>query len=735
MLPNRAPELYRGPVTRQSSAARSYFLFALIIFAGSFLLFVVQPLIARQALPLLGGAPAVWNSAMVVFQLLLLGGYAYAHLLTRLTVRRQALVHAVLLGGAALTLPIGLTDRNGFAAASPVLGVPLLFAASIGPVFLLLSAQASLLQRWYADGPGGRNPYRLYAVSNLGSFAGLAAYPLLIEPAMPLSAQRWAWSAGFLGVAFAIAFIVFDRRKAVQPDTGPASESAPIPLTRKLLWIVLAAVPSGLILSTTTLLTTDLMAMPLLWVIPLALYLLSFPVAFSDHGLWASVLSKLAPVLLVLIGSLAMVSGGRIGLFIAIGMLGLFFVLSVALHNRLYALRPPENRLTLFYLFVAIGGVTGGAFVAIVAPLLFDWIYEHVILLLAAALLLPAGRLVPLPRTLAKSRVAGLAAMAVALGLCVWTIRAVQSEQWATVLPLALGLMAIPILLIGARWAFAATFALLLLAFNGVAMVESSMSGERSRSYFGVYTVERAEDGTMRRLTHGTTMHGEQFLDPARRLQPTAYYGPTSGVGIALAAAPDDARIGIVGLGVGTLACYRKPGQEWTFFEIDPVVVQYSRNATFTFVQDCAPDARMVIGDARVELGSEPSGGYDALVLDAFSSDAIPLHLLTAEAFDTYDRVLAEDGVLLAHISNRFLDLAPAIAAIAREKGWATARRYDLESGDAGSATSEWIALARSPSRVEELRSSSPAEWDPMPAPTAPVITDENASLLSLLRM
>ena len=724
-----------SPAPAPTPASASYALFALTIFAGSFLLFVVQPLIARQALPLLGGAPAVWNSAMVVFQLLLLGGYAYAHWLTRFAARRQAVIHAGLLALAALTLPIGLAAWIDPEALSPVIGVPLLFVASIGPVFLVLSAQASLLQRWYADGPGGRNPYRLYAISNLGSLAGLAAYPLLIEPNVSLTAQRWGWSAGFVAVAAVIGWLAWTRRAQTgAAQTVAAASSPPVALRRKLLWIALAAVPSGLILSTTTLLTTDLMAMPLLWVIPLALYLLSFPVAFSDEGNWSGVLTKQAPVLLVVLGSLAMVSGGRIGLFVAIGMLGLLFVLAVALHARLYALRPAEDRLTLFYLFVAIGGVLGGAFVAIAAPLLFDWIYEHVILLLAAAVLLPARRLVPLPRMLAHSRIAAIAALAVMAGLALVTIRAVSAEAWAAVLPPALGMMALALLLIGSRWAFVAALALLMLAFNGFATLTTSFTGERSRSYFGVYRVEPVEEGALLRLIHGTTMHGEQYLEPARRLEPTAYYGRTSGVGLALSAAPGDARVGVVGLGVGTLACYRRPGQDWTFFEIDEEVARYSRNGTFTFVRECAPGARIAIGDARVELGAEPAGRFDLLVLDAFSSDAIPLHLLTAEAFDNYDRVLADDGVLVAHISNRFLDLAPSVAAVARRQGWSAMRRFDDAGEEQGNSASEWIALSKNPQALARLRASARAEWSALPAPADSVLTDENASLLPLLR-
>ena len=720
-------------VSLPSARFNSYTLFALTIFTGSFLLFLIQPLIARQALPLLGGAPAVWNSAMVVFQMLLLGGYIYAHLLARLAPRKQAVVHTCLLVFASLTLPVGLADID--AGAQPVVGVPLLFVASIGPVFLLLSAQASLLQRWYADGQGQHNPYRLYAISNIGSFAGLAAYPFLIEPNVTVSVQSLGWSAGFVAVVLAIALLAYTRRS--MPDFEgdlTTSRAEAIGWRRKLLWIVLAAVPCGLVLSTTTLLTTDLMAMPLLWIIPLGLYLLSFSVAFSDEGQWVAILSRIAPVLLLLIGSLAMISGGRIGVFIAVGMIGLLFILAVALHGRLYSLRPAEEHLTLFYLFVATGGVLGGAFVAIVAPLIFDWIYEHVILLLAAALLLPARRLVPLPGKLADSRFVISGTLLVACVLAAFILEAIDEGRWASVLPLALGAIASGILLIGHRLAFTAAFALLLLSFNGLQTIQSSLTGERSRSYFGIYSIETGDEGRLRRLVHGTTMHGEQWLDGTRRLEPTAYYGRTSGAGLALTHADPAARVGVVGLGVGTLACYRKPGQQWSFYEIDREVAQYSRNGTFTFLNECAPDAGIAIGDARIRLSSEPARKFDILVLDAFSSDAIPLHLLTREAFSTYDRVLADDGILVAHISNRFVDLAPSVSALAAASGWAGIRRSDDAIPDMAIAQSDWVVLSADRDRLDRLVSASGVRWDALPPPADTILSDEKASLLPLLR-
>jgi len=722
-----------------SSTAPRRALFAAVIFTGSFLLFLVQPLVARQALPLLGGAPNVWNSAMVVFQTLLLGGYAYAHALSRLPLRRQAAIHLGLLALAALTLPIALPDLPPAARGWEALWVPALFALAVGPAFLLVSAQASLMQRWFVAAPDAGNPYPLYAASNLGSFAGLLAYPLWLEPTTSLSAQSRVWMLGYLALIALVAVVALARWNA--PAAAPveaAEPREPLARSRVLLWLALAAVPSGLVLSTTTLLTTDIMAMPLLWVIPLGLYLLSFPVAFSGTGDWARILGKAALVLLLAVGGLAMSGRANANPAVALAMVGLLFVLAVALHARLYAARPEPARLTLFYLVVAAGGALGGIFTALLAPLLFDWVYEHAILLVAAALLLPQHRLLPGTARLWASgpRRAWLAAalLALAAGLA-WRLSGTSlADGGDELLMLVLAIELVGIVLLGVRWAYVGVLALLMLGFGGDRTLEISARGDRSRSYFGVYTVEEDARGELRRLAHGTTTHGQQWLDPARRREPTSYYGRSSGIGLALAAAAPDARVGVVGLGAGTLACYRKGHQAWTFFEIDPEVLRYSRDGHFTFVADCAPDARIVIGDARLRLADEPAGRFDLLALDAFSSDAIPMHLLTAEAFATYGRALAPEGLLLVHISNRYIDLAPVVAAQARAGGWHGRARLDERDHSRGLTTSLWIALSRDPGRVRQLEAAGGAAWTELPPSAGQAWTDENASILPLIR-
>jgi hypothetical protein len=719
-------------------------LFMVTILTGSFLLFLVQPMVARMALPRLGGAPNVWNSAMLVYQALLLAGYAYAHALSRLAISRQALIHLGVLAVAGLTLPIGLARIAPPPPGSEALWVPWLFVLSIGPVFFAVSAQAPLMQRWFAASPAAGDPYPLYAASNLGSFAGLLAYPLLAEPLLPLGTQSVGWAVGYALLVALVALTALARRSAPAALPSPADESeAPAPDTRTiLLWLALSAVPSGLMLSTTTFLTTDIFAMPLLWVIPLGLYLLSFSVAFAARRGLAEVLVLCAPVVLCIDGALTMLAAASPSLLAAAASLVMLFVVAVALHSRLYQTRPAPARLTQFYLVMSAGGALGGLFTALIAPLLFDWTWEHPLLILAAAALLPLG---PWPRLGARvfggDRRFRLAMMLLLFALFMvstWLRRDLRADAgWGA---LELGgfvlLVALALVLTVRRWAFVAASAVLLGALGGFAQLKLTLADARTRSYFGIYTVRDYPNG-QRQLTHGTTLHGMQWRDPQRATQPTTYYGATGGAGHALLAADTlfgpHARIGVVGLGVGTLACYRRPGQAWTFFEIDPEVLAYSRRGQFTYLHRCAGDSRVVIGDARLQLAEVPAGSFDMLLVDAFSSDAIPLHLLTDEAAGVYFRALAPDGLLLIHVSNRFVDLEPVLAALARERGLAAARRTDIHRAQAnglddGLSSSLWIALSRDPAQLAALTAGG--GWRPLGAPADDVWRDDFASIL-----
>lgn len=730
-------------MTVRASSTASRLLFVLTILVGSFLLFLLQPLVARAALPRLGGAPNVWNSAMLVYQALLLGGYAYAHWLGRFAVRRQATIHLALLALAALTLPIALANLPPPLPGWEALWVPALFAASIGPVFFLVSAQAPLMQRWYAaDGRAG-DPYALYAASNFGSFAGLVSYPLLVEPLMPLRTQDLAWSAGYLVLGALVAACARVRGRAVDTPPGGTAESTspPPPVRTILLWLALAAVPSGLMLSTTTFLTTDIFAMSLLWVIPLGLYLLSFVLAFSAESALAAAISRSAPLIVLLAGGLAMSGRSSGSMSQAVATVVLLFVIAVTLHSRLHALRPPPDRLTLFYLVMSAGGALGGLFCALLAPVAFDWVWEHPLLVIAAAALIPQQPLLrwmdndDIPPATRKLVIATCIASAVALGL--WMAASDPENDHLLVLVLSLGIAACGIMVLGRRWAFVAVLVAMLIGRGGGETAGVTFAGARTRSYFGIYTVRDSVMLQQRSLAHGTTLHGLQFTDPVRRLQPTTYYGPTSGAGLALREAAENARVGVVGLGTATLACYRRPGQAWTFFEIDPAVVAISRERhLFSFLDTCAPQATIRLGDARLALAGSAPASFDVLMIDAFSSDSIPLHLLTKEALAIYGRAISPDGVLMLHISNRYMDLRPVVAALAATQGWQARLRFDNPQRDGGLTPSYWVALTRNADRIDRLVRHDPAQpWTHLkPKPGQRPWSDDHSSILPFIR-
>lgn len=717
-------------------------LFVATILTGSFLLFLIQPMVARMALPRLGGAPNVWNSAMLVYQALLLGGYAYAHWLSRWPIRRQARIHITLFALAALTLPIGLAKLAPAAPGMEVFWVPLLFASSIGAVFFMVSAQAPLMQRWYAHHPDAGEPWALYAASNLGSFGGLIAYPLLVEPYLPLHLQSWGWSAGYLLLLGLI--VLAARSRATAPAQGIMIPQGPKPseLAGKTvaLWVVLAAVPSGLMLSTTTHITTDIFAMPLIWVVPLGLYLLSFSIAFADRRGPARWISALAWAGIFAIGGMAAVSYGWTGVVPLVSSVVLLFLLCTALHARLYDLRPDASQLTVFYLAMSVGGVLGGLFTALAAPLIFDWVWEYPLLVLAAAMLLPRGALpdwrnaASLDPAMRRLLLGGLVIAVLVLTWMIFDAGKFLDTLWqrwpltALLVPLALGL-------VPWRWLASGVLAVLMLAQGGLDTIEDSRAGIRTRSYFGIYTVRDYPETRIRTLLHGTTLHGEQSTDPARRRVPLAYYGAGSGVAIVMDLAPEllgeRARIGVLGLGTGTLACLASPGQDWTFFEIDQAVLRLSRNGSFTYLDECTPKARVRLGDARLELERLPKASFDFLAIDAFSSDSVPLHLFTHEAFGVYLDALSPKGVMMVHISNNYINLEPALAAQLAARGLFAAKRFDNPQPGQELFASEWVAVSRDPAQIAKIRSLAPQyQWTALGKPAPRVWRDDHASVL-----
>jgi hypothetical protein len=717
-------------------------LFVATILTGSFLLFLVQPMVARMALPRLGGAPNVWNSAMLVYQALLLGGYWYAHRLSRLPLRNQARIHIALFALAAVTLPVSLANLAPPSPGSEVWWVPLLFVLSVGPVFFMVSAQAPLMQRWYAVHPGAGAPWALYAASNLGSFGGLIAYPLLAEPLLALHLQSWAWSAGYLLLLVLIALSARARWNA--GDAGnmiPASAETP-PIARRTLlhWIALAAVPSGLMLATTTHLTTDVFAMPLLWVLPLGLYLLSFVIAFADRRGPARFVSALAWLGILTAGPMAALSYGWMGIVPLICSVVLLFLLCTALHSRLYELRPVSEQLTAFYLAMSAGGALGGLFTALIAPLAFDWVWEYPLLVLSAAMLLPRGLLpdwrnaAGLDPALRWLALGGLVVAAAVLGWMLYSANLyveTRSQRWLLAALIALVGMA----LVPWRALVVTVLAGTMVAQGGWDTIGETIAGIRTRSYFGIYTLREHPETKRRTLMHGTTAHGVQSTDPARKRVPLAYYGPSSGAGIVFGhpreLVGEGAHFGVLGLGAGSLACFRQPDMRLTVFEIDPAVLALSTKGTFTYLSECAPQARVVLGDARLELAREPKASFDLLAIDAFSSDSVPMHLFTHEAFGVYLGALSPRGVMMVHISNNFINLEPALAAELKARGLAAAVRDDNPYDTADYWATSWVAVSRDPAQIAKIRALAPQlEWRPLGKPAPQVWRDDYASIL-----
>ncbi|GAB4203023.1 MAG: fused MFS/spermidine synthase [Roseiflexaceae bacterium] len=747
-----------GTLSSQSAAqTRSNALiviYTLAIFVSATLLFVVQPMFARMVLPLLGGSPAVWNTALVFYQTALLAGYGYAHLSTRLLgVRRQALLHIPLLLLPLLVLPMAIpAGWTPPADSSPIPWLLALLAAVVGLPFFVVSSSSPLLQKWFAA-TGHRSaadPYFLYAASNLGSMLALLSYPLILERTLRLREQSQLWSAGYLLLIVLVAgcALALWRSPPATPETVAEQQGAERLAPRRVLrWILLAFVPSSLMTSVTTYISTDIAAIPLLWVVPLALYLLTFILVFASRPplpqRWMQRAMPLAlvPLVFVLLSGL-----NQPILLIILLHLVAFFVVAMVCHGMLAQDRPPVQSLTAFYMWMSFGGMLGGLFNAIIAPLLFTSIAEYPLVLFVACLvlpgLLPQGRTrlaerlldVLLPVTLAVGGVI-LARLLPGMGLGPFWL--VQLLGYG--LPLLAGLLFV---LRGQQLRFALTVGSLLLA-GGLFGDRLGNTIYTERSFFGVHRVVEftlSSSGDYHGLVHGNTLHGTQSRDPARTREPLNYYYSTGPAGQAFAALGEryaSQPIAVVGLGAGSLGCYARPGQPWTFYEIDPAVARIARDpALFTFLRDCVPQAQIVLGDARLSLASAPDAGYGMIFLDAYSSDSPPLHLLTREALLLYQSKLAPGGVLLFHMTNRHLDLEAVLGALAQDAGLSAllgeeSSLPDAESGRA-KAPSRWMIMARNPADLSPL-AADPRWRSPQVPSGTPVWTDDFSSLITVL--
>ncbi len=703
---------------RVTGAAPWVFVFA--VFASAALVFLAEPMIARMVLPALGGSPAIWNTSLAFFQVALLTGYGYAHVLQRLgSVRMQMAVHVAVLALAALVLPLRVSDLLGAPwEQAPALWLAATLALSIGPPFAVLSATAPLLQAWaarlYPTPPGGRDAYALYAASNLGSLLALAAYPMLVEPLLGLHAQALWWSLAYGGFALLLAALAVTARHAPPSpvaDAEPIEAAPPSTWRQRLTWMLLAAAPASLLAGVTAHITADVASAPFLWVIPLELYLLTFVIAFVGKArvppTWLLLLQLIAVAgALVLVSDLDTPWPEQLA-----GQLSAFFLTAMLCHQTLAARRPPVGRLTEFYLWMSLGGVLGGSFNAFIAPVIFDEVWEYPIVLVLACLARPTGG-----RPLTIWQTGFLAA-----GL-VWPIpllipRLPIPDEVRSALLLVPAVMAL--MLHQRRLAVVGLLAMIALAseVNGMGRYR-----EHHRSFFGVaHITEQSTEalGTIRTMVHGTTLHGAQALSEEKECQPTTYYAPHALIGQVFAteqARRPGMRIAAVGLGAGTVAAFVRPTDSMRFFEIDPVVGRIAFDPSkFSFVKGCAKGpVDLVLGDARVSLTREPASSYDLMLVDAFSSDSVPTHLLTTEALRLYLSRLKPDGVLVLHLSNRNLALSGPAAATAKAAGatarvgmhWTTAETvYYVEASGVA------LLVARNPAALEAYNGLT--DWTP----------------------
>lgn len=720
-------------------------LFIATVFLGSALLFLIQPMIAKMILPRFGGSPEVWNACMVFFQAALLAGYAYAHWSVRwLGARRQAFVHVALLALGLASLPIAVA--RGWVATpgqDPAPVVLALLAASVGLPFFVVSAGAPLLQRWFAttDDAHAHDPYFLYSASNAGSMLALLAYPLIVEPRLRLVDQSRLWSAGYVGllVAMAVTMGAFamrgSRAKSADRAVEPEVMGPPIEWTARLRWIALSFVPSSLLLGVTTYLTGNIAPIPMLWVVPLSLYLGTFILAFARKPMIpVQALSRILPLILTPLALVMILESTEPMVVLASMHLIAFVVCALMCHSLLAESRPPAGRLTEFYLWISVGGVLGGIFTALVAPVIFRTLVEYPLALVLACLLRPT-------RTATKAAwldyafpaIVGLAVVAAVLAA-----NALRLDPGPQRTALTMGFPAILCFLAADRSTrFGLGLGALLLASNLLGTSSQGTVEYAARSFFGVHRVLDVDHGAARVLVHGNTVHGRQDLDPRFRRTPLTYYYPTGPIGQVFTswkAATYKPDIALVGLGVGSLAAYGVVGQRMTYFEIDPVVSRIAHDPRFfTFLADSPATVDVKLGDARLTLAQERPGQYGLIVLDAFSSDSIPVHLITWEAVQMYLTKLAPRGILAFHISNRYLSLGPVLAEIAKSLDLVGLEQTDdatAQEAKIGKTQSHWVLMGRT---SEDLRPFlADPRWDRLaPKPGAPLWTDDYSNLLS----
>jgi SAM-dependent methyltransferase len=729
------------------------------MFIGATLLFVVEPMFGKMALPLLGGSPAVWNTCMVFYQGALLAGYLYAHLAPKwLGVRRQAVFHLGLLLLILFTLPIGIF--HGWTPptnANPMAWLLLLLLLSVGLPFFAVSTTAPLLQKWFAQTShdSAHDPYFLYGASNLGSLLALVAYPTIIEPYLRLHHQSWVWTGGYLVLTVLLSLCGILVWRATGQNGAPISLAPPVAATgndnpnpaaspptssQRVWWVLLAFAPSSLLLGVTTFLSTDIASVPLLWIVPLIIYLLTFVLVFARKPLIRHrIMVVLEPFFIIPLAVFFFIPNKTV-LWQALPFhLLAFFVIAMVCHGELMHSRPAADYLTEFYLWISVGGVLGGIFNALLAPTLFNSVIEYPLIIVVACLLRPS--LSPADKKSYEWRWDILLPMimAVILSLLVQEIQTLPDRLRLLTLfitgcaagiffysfrfrPWRLGL-GMGVLIFAAIWFIAQPERVLL----------------KERNFFGVSRVTEDTAGDYRILTHGSTIHGAQSLDPARRREPLTYYhrsGPLGQVFAVFSGPQAQQEVAVIGLGTGTIACYGQVGQHLIFYEIDPAVERIARDPRyFTYLSDCPAQVKVILGDARLSLRDAPESCYDMIILDAFSSDAIPIHLVTREAIRLYLAKLKPGGILVFHTSNRFLDLNPVLGNLARNAGLVALYNSDTMLNDEDrknkKSASIWVVMART---LDDLRAlARDQRWHTVPVhPGVGLWTDDFSNILSV---
>lgn len=749
------------PIARASAA------FALILFCGSMLLsatllFLVEPLTGKMLMPLLGGTPAVWNTCLVFFQAVLLAGYLYAHAVLRFLPRGAQVVLHLLVTASPLLIRGLLPPHIPTGWNPPLLSNPegwllSLLVFVIGLPFFALSSNTSIMQRWFADcgRSDAHDPYFLYAASNAGSLAGLFCYPLLFEPLFRLHEQGILWSwlySGYLVLTAGCAFLAWRWRKNSNTSVASAWDTHiqdhPITWKMRWRWIAFAFVPSSLMLGVTSAITADIPAIPLFWVLPLAVYLVSFVLVFAKKPLISHTWIEQRAPFLIVIGIFPAVSQTRFSLPVLLLLyLCVLFGLALLFHGALTRNRPSVRKLTEFYLCLSIGGVLGGILNSLIAPAVFNTVLELPLVLMFAALIRPTS--------LFKGTIAD----------SVW------SRRKDVLLPLSLLLCMVAVILGAHRAGIKAGRTETTLVF-GYAMLWCLSFGKRRtrfvlgvlaifaasylyvpygktllarRSFFGVYRVRNSPDQRFRLLFHGGTLHGMQSLRANQACEPLSYYTRSGPAGAIMSAAQSRIAGGnwaVVGLGAGAIAPYIQPGKSLSFYEIDPLVARIAKDTHyFTYLSKCAPSAQILLGDARLRLGEAPDGRYDLIVLDAFSGDSIPMHLLTQEALALYVRKLAPGGIIAFHISNLYFDLAPTLGRLAEDAHLSAFIGKDAyvteDQRDAGKWPSVWIVMARQPGDLSAITSSTTGRyrWERLAADQkVRPWTDDYSNLLGVIK-